>query len=99
MPTISQTGLQQGMADEKGRGVIIKHIVAALRQKRPRPFVLENVRGLVSRHAKTFVPIGRWGNIDTGDCVTGSVSLVEHKLSRSQTDSVVGLQSCIALAP
>ena len=51
----SVMGLQQGMADSKGRGIIIKHIVAALQHKRPKAFVLENVRGLLApRHEKTF---------------------------------------------
>ena len=34
----SEMGLQQGMVDEKGHSVIIKHIVAALPQKRPKAF-------------------------------------------------------------
>jgi DNA (cytosine-5)-methyltransferase 1 len=50
----SDMGLRQGVADRHGRGRIITHIVAALRAKQPRAFVLENVRGIVRSHRATF---------------------------------------------
>jgi len=47
-------GLREGAGDRRGRGRIIKHIVAALSVKQPRVFILENVRGLVSTRRETF---------------------------------------------
>ena len=53
----SAIGLREGVADTQGRGRIITHIVAALTAKRPRAFILENVRGLVTCHPGTFSAI------------------------------------------
>ena len=50
----SAIGLREGVSDRHGRGRIITHIVAALQAKQPCGFILENVRGLVSSHRKTF---------------------------------------------
>jgi DNA (cytosine-5)-methyltransferase 1 len=50
----SPLGLREGVSDRHGRGRIIAHIVDALVAKQPRAFILENVRGLVSSHHKTF---------------------------------------------
>lgn len=54
----SCAGVGQGVHDSKGRGLIIKHVVAALRAKLPTAFILENVKGLVTqRHLHTFQAI------------------------------------------
>jgi len=50
----STMGSRQGVRDARGRGLIIKHIIAALAAKRPRAFLLENVKGLVTQHRATF---------------------------------------------
>ena len=50
----SAMGLREGVSDRHGRGRIITHVVAALEAKQPKAFVLENVRGLVTSHPKTF---------------------------------------------
>ena len=42
------------MRDARGRGLIINHIISALAVKRPRAFLLENVKGLVAQHKATF---------------------------------------------
>ena len=42
------------MRDARGRGLIINHIISALATKRPRAFLLENVKGLVTQHNATF---------------------------------------------
>ena len=38
------------MKDRKGRGTIFEHIVAFLKQNRPKTFILENVVGLVEQN-------------------------------------------------
>jgi len=50
----STMGARQGVRDAKGRGLIINHIISALAAKRPRAFLLENVKGLVTQHRATF---------------------------------------------
>ena len=50
----STMGARQGMRDARGRGLIINHIISALAVKRPRAFLLENVKGLVTQHKATF---------------------------------------------
>jgi site-specific DNA-cytosine methylase len=50
----STMGVGQGMRDARGRGLIINHIISALATKRPRAFLLENVKGLVTQHNATF---------------------------------------------
>lgn len=40
-------GSLQGMADTKGRGTVIWHLLEYIRVRRPRAFILENVCGLV----------------------------------------------------
>jgi site-specific DNA-cytosine methylase len=50
----SPLGLREGVSDRRGRGRIIAHVVDALEAKQPTAFILENVRGLVSSHHKTF---------------------------------------------
>lgn len=50
----SAMGLRQGVRDPQGRGTIIEHIIAALMEKTPAAFILENVRGLVSQHREDF---------------------------------------------
>jgi site-specific DNA-cytosine methylase len=42
------------MRDARGCGLIINHIISALATKRPRAFILENVKGLVTQHKATF---------------------------------------------
>ena len=42
------------MRDARGRGLIINHIISALATQRPRAFLLENVKGLVTQHNATF---------------------------------------------
>jgi len=53
----STMGARQGVRDARGRGLIINHIISALAAKRPRAFLWENVRGLVSQHRATFEDI------------------------------------------
>ena len=48
-----------GLRDGLGRGLLIGHNMAALRAKRPRAFLIENVRGLVREHKGTFLQILR----------------------------------------
>ena len=50
----STMGVGQGMNDARGRGLIINHIISALAVKRPRAFLLENVKGLVTQHQATL---------------------------------------------
>ena len=50
----STMGARQGVRDARGRGLIINHIISALSAKRPRAFLLENVKGLVTQHRATF---------------------------------------------
>ena len=50
----STMGARQGVRDARGRGLIINHIISALSAKRPRAFLLENVKGLVTQHRETF---------------------------------------------
>ena len=50
----STMGSRQGVRDKLGRGLIINHIIAALAAKRPRAFLLENVKGLVLQHRATL---------------------------------------------
>jgi DNA (cytosine-5)-methyltransferase 1 len=57
-PFSAMMGLQEGVSDRHGRrGRVIRHVVAALQAKQPRAFMLENVRGLVTSHQKTFCRI------------------------------------------
>ncbi|MDP7647102.1 MAG: DNA (cytosine-5-)-methyltransferase, partial [Candidatus Woesearchaeota archaeon] len=44
----STAGKQQGFADEKGRGTIFYHILKYIQMHRPKVFILENVKGLVT---------------------------------------------------
>lgn len=54
----SAAGLQQGIADAQGRGLIIEHLISWLRTHLPACFILENVKGLVSEvHIGTFSAI------------------------------------------
>jgi hypothetical protein len=54
----SAAGLQQGIADQRGRGAIIKHLISWLTTHLPAMFVLENVKGLLSQlHISTFINI------------------------------------------
>jgi hypothetical protein len=54
----SAAGLQQGIADQQGRGLIITHLMSWLRTHLPACFVLENVKGLLSEvHIRTFINI------------------------------------------
>ncbi|MFM7987514.1 MAG: DNA (cytosine-5-)-methyltransferase, partial [Candidatus Fonsibacter sp.] len=50
----SPMGSRQGLADQLGRGRIFRNVLAVLSTKRPRAFLLENVKGLVSQHRATF---------------------------------------------
>ena len=50
----STMGARQGVHDAKGRGLIVNHIISALAAKRPRAFLLENVKGLAAQHRATF---------------------------------------------
>ncbi|MFM7989956.1 MAG: DNA cytosine methyltransferase, partial [Candidatus Fonsibacter sp.] len=45
---------RQGLDDNVGRGRIFQYVLAALSAKRPRAFLLENVKGLVSQQRATF---------------------------------------------
>ena len=51
----SNQGKGEGVFDPAGRGLIIAHILNYLRSRQPRIAILENVRGLVSCHQKTFL--------------------------------------------
>ena len=44
----SSAGLGEGVQDRQGRGRLFQHVLAYIRKKKPRCFVLENVRGLCS---------------------------------------------------
>jgi DNA (cytosine-5)-methyltransferase 1 len=44
----STAGKQQGFEDEKGRGTIFYHILEYIQMHRPKVFILENVKGLVT---------------------------------------------------
>jgi DNA (cytosine-5)-methyltransferase 1 len=50
----STMGLREGVQDRLGRGTIVDHVLAGLREKMPRAFILENVQGLVLQHWETF---------------------------------------------
>jgi len=47
-------GALEGLHDKQGRGLIIFRIIKAIACKRPRAFVLENVKGLVTCHRETL---------------------------------------------
>ena len=47
-------GARRGVLDAKGRGLVISHTISALAAKRPRAFLLENVKGLATQHRATF---------------------------------------------
>ncbi|MFM7981336.1 MAG: DNA cytosine methyltransferase, partial [Candidatus Fonsibacter sp.] len=47
-------GSRQGVADKLGRVGICEFVIAALNTKRPRAFLLEEVKGLVRQHRATF---------------------------------------------
>eukprot|EP00959_Pyramimonas_sp_CCMP1952_P475375 9504150-Pyramimonas_sp.AAC.2 len=47
-------GLKQGEDDEQGRGTIVYHLIKFIKQHRPKAFLLENVKGLVTYHPETF---------------------------------------------
>ena len=52
----STAGLHEGADDRHGRGRIFPHVAEYIRQKTPKCFVLENVKGLTSKtHHKTFL--------------------------------------------
>ena len=53
----SCAGKNLGLQDGQGRGLIIKHVIAALQAKMPRAFVLENVKGLTTHHRETLQAI------------------------------------------
>jgi DNA (cytosine-5)-methyltransferase 1 len=44
----SIAGLRQGLLDEKGRGQVFLSILEILRKKKPKAFMLENVKGMLS---------------------------------------------------
>lgn len=44
----SIAGLRQGLNDEKGRGQVFLSILDVIKKKKPRAFLLENVRGMLS---------------------------------------------------
>ncbi|MFM7980277.1 MAG: DNA cytosine methyltransferase [Candidatus Fonsibacter sp.] len=46
---VSPMGSRQGVADKFGRGRIFEFVLAALNTKRPRAFLLVNVKGLVTQ--------------------------------------------------
>ena len=46
--------LGKGCLMPRGRWLIINHTISALAAKRPRAFLLENVKGLVAQHRTTF---------------------------------------------
>ena len=50
----SVMGARQGLHDSQGRGQIIFRIIKAIAHKRPRAFLLENVKGLVTCHPETL---------------------------------------------
>ncbi len=47
-------GSRQGLPDKLGRGHIFRYGLAKLSTKRPRAFLVEHVKGLVSQHRATF---------------------------------------------
>jgi DNA (cytosine-5)-methyltransferase 1 len=68
-------GSRQGVDDPSGRGLIIEHIIAALATKLPRVFLLENVKGLVTQHRRTFDHI-----LHQLRTIAGSAYLVGYKI-------------------
>ncbi len=51
----SSAGLGHGKADKQGRGTVFEHVIAYILAKKPRSFILENVRGLTSNtHRAVF---------------------------------------------
>ena len=50
----SSVGKRQGVADSLGRGTIVYKCLELIRHKKPKYFVLENVRGLLSIHNGEF---------------------------------------------
>ena len=50
----SLAGKGEGVADSKGRGEIIHHILNFIKKKEPRTFILENVDGLATQHKETL---------------------------------------------
>ncbi len=52
----SSAGLRAGKMDKYGRGTIFEHILTYIKQKKPRCFILENVRGLTDNvHRPAFL--------------------------------------------
>ena len=55
----SVAGKQQGFQDDKGRGTVFLHILQYIQQKRPKVFILENVKGLATmdkgKHMKAII--------------------------------------------
>ena len=53
-------GVGEGLQDSRGRGNIFFRIIKAIDTKRPRAFLLENVKGLVTHHPETLrIILGR----------------------------------------
>ena len=51
----SSQGLNEGKEDKLGRGVIFDHMLEYIQRKKPRTFLLENVKGLISKiHLPAF---------------------------------------------
>ena len=53
----STMGKGEGTNDSLGRGLVIEHIIRYLRDRQPKIFLLENVRGLLDQHPETLMKI------------------------------------------
>lgn len=51
----SIAGLRQGLDDEKGRGQVFLSMLEILRKKRPKAFLLENVKGMLSHDSQRTI--------------------------------------------
>ena len=55
----SRAGLNRGMVDGEGRGIIVLACIDAIRTLKPRGFILENVEGLLIQHPQELKAIIR----------------------------------------
>jgi len=87
----STMGSRQGVRDKLGRGLLINHIIATLAAKRPRAFLLENVKGLVLQHRATFAQHYAATRRHRGVRVQGRIQDHKHRRSWHSTASRTSL--------
>ena len=80
-PFFSTMGSRQGVRDKLGRGLIINHMIAALAAKRPRAFLLENVKGLVLQHRATLRSIMQQLGGIAGSAYKFGYKVIKHRRS------------------